>query len=119
MMSDDEGQILQSHIFAVQDATPSAPTPSPRATARVYGKLAEELGKKRCGRENEARAMAMYLCRTLRAHKLTDIDKVLGLEKCSSVSSACLAMKGRIENEKRLAGRARSVESLLKSQKQI
>ena len=89
-----------------------------RATARVYGKRAEELGKKRRGRENEARAMAMYLCRTLGGHKLTEIGKVLGLEKYSSVSSACLSMKGRIENEKRLARRARNVEKLLKSQQQ-
>jgi chromosomal replication initiation ATPase DnaA len=63
--------------------------------------------------------MAVYLCRTLEGHKLPDIGKVLGLEKCSSVSSACLSMKGRIENEKRLAGRARNVERLLKSQQQI
>ena len=89
-----------------------------RATARVYGKRAEELGKKRRGRENEARAMAMYLCRTLGGHKLTEIGKVLGLDKYSSVSSACLSMKGRIENEKRLARRAHNVERLLKSQQQ-
>jgi REP element-mobilizing transposase RayT len=65
-----------------------------RATARVYGKRVEELGKKRRGYENEARAMAMYLCRTLGGYKLTEIGRVLGLEKYSSVSSACLAMKG-------------------------
>jgi REP element-mobilizing transposase RayT len=88
------------------------------ATARVYGKRIEELGKKRRGYENEARAMAMYLCRTLGGHKLTEIGKVLGLEKYSSVSSACLAMKGRIEREKRLARRVRTVERLLKSQQQ-
>lgn len=75
-----------------------------RATARVYGKQqAEELGKKRRGRENEARAMAMYLCRTLGGHKLTDIGKVLGLDKYSSVSSACLSMKARVTKEKDLA----------------
>ena len=63
-----------------------------RATARVYGKRIEELGKKRRGYENEARAMAMYLCRSLGGYKLTEIGRVLGLEKYSSVSSACLAM---------------------------
>jgi REP element-mobilizing transposase RayT len=90
-----------------------------RATARVYGKRTEDLGKKRRGVENEARAMAMYLCRTLGGHRLTEIGKVLGLEKYSSVSSACLSMKGRIENEKRVARRAHNVERLLKSQQQI
>jgi len=94
-------------------------TPSASATARVYGKRGEELGKKRCGRENEARAMAMYLCRNLGGHKLTDIGKVLGLEKCSSLSLACLSMTARIENEKRLADRTRNVGRLLKSQQQI
>jgi len=62
--------------------------------------------------------MAMYLCRTLGGHKLIEIGKALGLEKYSSVSSACLSMKGRIENEKRLARRAHNVERFLKSQRQ-
>ncbi len=81
-----------------------------RATARVYGKRVEELGNKRRGNDNEAQAMAMYLCRSLGGYKLTEIGKVLGLEKYSSVSSACLAMKGRIDKEKRPA---RQVEKLL------
>lgn len=90
-----------------------------RATAKSYGKRVEELGKKRRGHENEARAMAMYLCRTLGGYKLTEIGQVLGLEKYSSVSSACLAMKGRVEKERKLARKARKVESLLlKSQQQ-
>ena len=62
--------------------------------------------------------MAMCLCRTLGGHKLTDIGKLLGVEKYSSVSSACLSMKGRIETEKRLATRPRNVEKLLISQQQ-
>ena len=62
--------------------------------------------------------MAMCLCRTLGGHRLSDIGKVLGLEKYSSVSSACLSMKGSVETEKRLASRACHVERLLKSQQQ-
>ncbi|MBW8058684.1 MAG: transposase [candidate division NC10 bacterium] len=90
------------------------------ATARVYGKRVDELLRRRRGRENEARAMAMYLCRTLGGHKLVDIGKLVGLEKYSSVSSACLSMKERVAREKRLARRAGQVENLLiKSQKQI
>jgi len=69
------------------------------------GKRVEELGNKRRGYDNEARAMAMYLCRSLGGYKLTEIGKVLGLEKYSSVSSACLAMKERIDKEKRLPRR--------------
>lgn len=89
------------------------------ATARVYGKRIEELRKRRRGQENEARAMAIYLCRVLGGHKLLDIGKQIDLENYSSVSSAYLTMKGRVEKEKRVASRARLVESLLaKSQKQ-
>ncbi len=89
------------------------------ATARVYGKAVRELRKTRRGQENEARAMAMYLCRRLGGYKLTEIGKVVGLEKYSSVSSACLAIKGRLEKEKGVVQRARQVEEiLLKSQQQ-
>ncbi len=60
--------------------------------------------------------MAMYLCRNLGGYKLTEIGKELGLENYSSVSSACLAMKGRIDKEKRLARQVRKAErSLVKS----
>jgi chromosomal replication initiation ATPase DnaA len=42
-----------------------------RVTAKVYGKPLGELRRKRRGEENEARSMAMYLCRTLGGHKST------------------------------------------------
>jgi REP element-mobilizing transposase RayT len=83
------------------------------ATARVYGKGVEELRKKRRGQENEARAMAMYLCRRLGGYKLVEIGQALGLAKYSSVSSACLAMKGRVEKDRGVARRARQVENML------
>ncbi len=63
--------------------------------------------------------MAMYLCRNLGGYKLTEIGKELGLENYSSVSSACLAMKGRIDKENRLVRQVQKVEKLLlKSQQQ-
>ena len=86
-------------------------------TARVYGKRLEELRRKRRGEENEARSMAMYLCRTLGGHQHGKIGRVLGLEKTSSVSSACLRMKARVGAERRIARRARRIEAeLQKSQ---
>ena len=89
------------------------------ATARVYGKREEEFSKKRRGHGNEARAMAIYLCRELGGHKLREIGAVFGLEKYSSVSSACLNMKARMERDKRLASRAERIKrSLLKGQQQ-
>jgi putative transposase len=88
-----------------------------RVTARVYGKPLEELRRKRRGEENEARSMAMYLCRSLGGHRHSEIGKVLGLEKSSSVSSACLRMKARVGVERKLARRGRRIEEeLLKSQ---
>jgi len=90
-----------------------------RMTARVYGQRLEQLTRKRRGEPNEARSMAMYLCRTLGGHKHSEIGMVLGLEKTSSVSSACLRMKARVGVERRIARRARRIEAKLqKSQGQ-
>jgi len=90
-----------------------------RATAKAYGKTVLELGVKRRGEQNEARAMAMYLCRTLGGYRLTEIGKVVGLEKYSSVSTAYLRMKERVNKERRLSRKAREIENqLLKSQEQ-
>ena len=84
-------------------------------TARVYGKQLEELGRKGRGEENKARSMAMYLCWSLGGHKQSEIG--LGLEKTSSVSSACLGMKAGAGAVRRIAHRARKIEEeLLKSQ---
>jgi len=81
-----------------------------QVTAKVYRKRLEELRRKRRGEENEARSMAMYLCRTLGGHKHSEIGRVLGLDKTSSVSSVCLRMKARVEVERKLARRVRRIE---------
>ena len=57
--------------------------------------------------------MAMYLCREFGGHRLREIGAVLGLEKYSSVSSACLSMKARVEKEKKLAKQAEQIKRLL------
>lgn len=88
-----------------------------RVTAKVYGKGVEELRRRRRGEQNEARSMAMYLSRVLGGYKHSEIGRVLGLEKVSSVSTACLRMKLRVGTQRRLARRARQIEeTLLKSQ---
>ena len=90
-----------------------------RATARFYGKTVAEMGVKRRGEPNEARAMAVYLCRTMGGYKLTEIGQVVRLEKYSSVSTAYLRMQERIAKERKLSDRARQIEKqLLKSQEQ-
>ena len=85
-----------------------------RLTATVYGKRLEELRSSRRGEENEARSMAMYLSRTLAGHRHSEIGRVLGLEKTSSVSSACLRMKARVGVDRRIARRAQKIEEKLK-----
>jgi len=89
-----------------------------RATAREYGKQLEDLRRRGRGEENEARSMAIYMCRLLGGHKHGEIGKVMGLEKTSSVSSACLRMKARVAAERKFGRRARRIEEALnKSQK--
>ena len=108
----DENQPDSKKVFALEIAEVVG------ATARVYGKRVEDLRRKRRGEENEARSMAMHLSRVLGGHKHSEIGGALGLEKTSSVSSACLRMKRRIETEKHLARRARDIQKLLlRSQK--
>ena len=53
----------------------------------------------------------------LGGHKHGEIGKVLGLEKTSSVSSACLRMKARVKADRRIGRRAQRIEKeLQKSQ---
>jgi len=80
-----------------------------RATAREYGKRVEDLKRRRRGVENEARTMAMYLSWQLGGHKHSEIGKALGLDNESSVSSACLRMKLRVAQDRKIDRRARRI----------
>ena len=91
-----------------------------KATAKYYGKTLGDLRKKRRGEYNEARGMVVYLCRQLGGYRLTDIGGAVGLENPSSVGTAYLTMKGRVEKQRTLARRARKISSIvIKSQKRI
>lgn len=80
-----------------------------RATAREYGKRVEDLKRRRRGIENEARTMAMYLSWQLGGHEHREIGKALGLDNESSVSSACLRMKLRVAQDRKIDRRARRI----------
>lgn len=84
-----------------------------RATAREYGKREEALKQGRRGVENEARTMAMYLSWQLGGHKHREIGKALGLDNESSVSSACLRMKLRVGQDRKIDRRARRIAATL------
>jgi len=87
------------------------------ATARSYGKAVEELKRRKRGRENEARMVAIYFGRQLSGHKHEEIGKTGGLVKASSVSSAYLLMKERVAKEKQLQQRVRRIEDALTKSK--
>ena len=88
-----------------------------QATARGYEKSVEELKRRKRGRENEARMVAIYLGRQLGGHKHEEIGKTVGLGKASSVSSAYLLMKERVATEKQLQQRVRKIEEALTKSK--
>lgn len=83
------------------------------STAEVYGVTVEQIVRSRRGEENEARAVAVYLGRQIGGHKLRDIGRAVGLEKYSSVSTAYLKMKSRIQQDPKLARRTRRVQTQL------
>lgn len=74
--------------------------------ARVYGSGTEELLRSRRGRRNEARAMAMYVCRRMAGMKHEAIAQVFGVGGYSAVSSVI----GRVQAV--LAGGGESVRRL-------
>ena len=65
------------------------------ATARGYEKTVEELKRRKRGRENEVRMVAIYLGRQLGGHKHEEIGKTVGLGKNVVVSSAYLLIEAR------------------------
>ena len=52
-----------------------------QATARGYEKSVEELKRRKRGRDNEARMVAIYLGRQLGGHKHEEIGKTVGLRE--------------------------------------
>ena len=85
--------------------------------ARGYGKAVQELKRRKRGRENEARMVAIYLGRQLGGHRHEEIGKTVGLGKTSSVRSAYLLMKERVAKEKPLQQRVRKIEEALTKSK--
>ena len=84
-----------------------------RVTARVYGKRLEELRRKRRGGGERGTVHGDVSVSDLGGHRHSEIGSVLGLEKTSSVSSACSRMKARVGTEGRITRRARKIEEEL------
>ena len=73
----------------------------------------EDLQGRRRGVENQARATTMYLSWQLGGHKHSEIGKALGLDNQSSVTSACLRMKLRVVQDRKVDRRARRITDSL------
>lgn len=83
------------------------------AVKRVYGVGEEALMRSRRGQRNEARAMAMYLCRKLIGMKHEEIAKVFGVGGYSAVSSVMKRTQVELEKGQPIAGRYDMIRSLL------
>jgi REP element-mobilizing transposase RayT len=82
-----------------------------------YKAILIEMKRRKRGRENEARMVAIYLGRQLGGHRHEEIGKTVGLGKASSVSSAYLLMRERVATEKQLQQRVRKIEEALTKSK--
>lgn len=89
------------------------------AVCEEYRLQIAELDHFKRGSSNEARDMAVYLCRRLRGSKLTEIGKEFGISSYSTVSTIIGRMKRRISQEQRVKKRAENLMDGLKmSQRQ-
>ncbi len=82
---------------------------------QVHGRTREDLLRSRRGQRNEARAMAMYVCRRLVGMKLEEIAKLFGVGGYSGVSSVIGRMKEQLEREGETARRFQKIRQRLQS----
>ncbi len=80
---------------------------------QVHGRTREDLLRSRRGQRNEARAMAMYMCRRLAGMKLEEIAKLFGVGGYSGVSSVIGRMKQQLEREGETARRFQKIRQRL------
>lgn len=78
----------------------------------------KELFRTKRGALNEARGMAIYLCRYLRGASLTSIGKEFEIDSYSTVSSIIERFKARIQVDRKLSRKVERVRNSLMSQEQ-
>ena len=81
--------------------------------SKSYGIGEGQLLKRRRGKENEGRNVAIYLTHQLRAERLTLICEEYGLKKESSASSVVEKVRKRIKTDRKFSKRVAEVERLL------
>ena len=117
--------LLPTPILAEQSAAlTSFPLPSVPVTvidherclkvvARVYQMRREDLIKTARGKRNEARGMAMMICRKKSGMKLEEIARIFGVQKYSAVSSAIRRMTKEIDAGGEAMTRYEQIKKLL------
>jgi putative transposase len=80
---------------------------------RVYGRGEEELKRSRRGERNEARSMAMYVCRKVAGMKQEEIAKEFGLGGYSGVSSVVERVQAEMEKGGEIVVRFERIRNLL------
>jgi putative transposase len=79
--------------------------------------LSPNLKTVRRGIENEPRDVAMYLIRSIRAEPLMRVGVNFGLTQYSSISSAVIRVKAKLQKDKKFKGRLQDIEdNILKGQ---
>jgi len=85
-----------------------------KVVSRVYGVEEKELMRSRRGQRNEARAMAMYLCRKMGRMKQEEIANVFGVGGYSAVSSVIGRMQAELGGRGEGAQRYEQIRGALK-----
>jgi hypothetical protein len=85
--------------------------------SRYYKVKPANLKAVRRGIENEPRDVAIYLIRSMRAEPLMRVGAKFGLAQYSSVSSAVIRVKAKLQKDRKFKNRLQHIESnILKSQ---
>lgn len=84
-----------------------------QAVMRVYGKSESEIKRSRRGERNEARAIAIYVCRKLAGMREEEIAEVFGVSGYSAVSSVVGRMQEQIKKGGEIVSRYQRIQQLL------
>jgi REP element-mobilizing transposase RayT len=84
------------------------------AVCRFYGVENDEITKKRRGKKNEARNVAIYLTRKLRLDTFREIGEQYGIDNDRTVRSVCVRMTKSLREDKGLAEKIKMLKVVLK-----
>jgi len=101
-------EIPESRLFAIRIRECIS------AVATQYDVAEETIKKGLRGRKNEARQVAMFICREAGGYRHREIAQAINARSYSTVSSACAQLKKKMEHEEHLRHRVFSIYHRLK-----